>query len=420
VNASDTALAIARGLVADALWHGERCTWVGPVPEMLSGRVVTAVRSLAPDLYGGTAGVGLALSEIAAATGDAGCRRTAVAALRQSLARAQDVDPRLRLGLFTGLPGISVAAVRAGLILDECELVHRGRALAQGLRPSDDDRAAHDLISGRAGAVIALLDVARALGEDDLVERAVEFGQDLLAAAADHQSWSWAHEGPGTGVSPTGIGHGVSGVACALLELWSHTGDWHFRRAADGALTEEQTRFDPKLGNWRRAEDDSRSHVAGTTAQEAFVTWCHGAPGIGLSRLHAWELTFDETRRAEMDAAVRVTAAWVRAALETGRGGFSLCHGVAGNAEMLRTCARACQSASAAMLQLADDVVEWGIAECAVRRRPWPGVDSPSLMTGVAGIARFYLGAHEPGIGSLLLPRHFTVSSQRADSWGAT
>jgi hypothetical protein len=57
------------------------------------------------------------------------------------------------------------------------------------------------------------------------------------------------------------------------------------------------------------------------------VGWCHGAPGIGLSRLRAFELTGDEQYQREARLALRATSRALRDSTLTG---FSLCHGILG------------------------------------------------------------------------------------------
>ena len=59
----------------------------------------------------------------------------------------------------------------------------------------------------------------------------------------------------------------------------------------------------------------------------------HGAPGIALSRLRASELLGDSQFRSEALTALQTTRDSVRSGLHSGN--HSLCHGLAGNAEIL-------------------------------------------------------------------------------------
>jgi lantibiotic modifying enzyme len=384
---SETAIGIGRRLAADAIWHEGRCSWVGPASEIVRGALAVTARSLPAGLYNGTAGVGLVLAEIGAVTDDDACRRAGAGAVRHSLARADEVVPALALGFYGGLPGIALAAVRSGMLLDEPELIEGGRAVAGRVGSDAGPSGSEDLVGGRAGAVVGLMAAGAALSDPDLVARSIDMGGELIGVS-------------GADAGPTGLSHGGSGVAHALLELWVATGEERFRIAADDAVTAEQRR----LG----------APADGPTFQPSDVSWCNGVAGIGLARHRAWRLTGDEARRAEAAGAMEVTARWLRAAVRTSRGNFSLCHGLAGNAEALRDCADAVDDDAAGMGLLAEEVARAGIDEYPGRARPWPcggpGGESPGLMTGLAGIARFYLRLDHPDLPSLLLPRP-------SDSW---
>ena len=98
------ASSIADRIVADAVWHGDRCNWTGAVVDpALPWRL--EYRALEPNLYDGTAGVGLFLAQLAVVNGDAAVRRTARGALRQAIARAPALPPARRDGFHAGVLG---------------------------------------------------------------------------------------------------------------------------------------------------------------------------------------------------------------------------------------------------------------------------------------------------------------------------
>ena len=74
----------------------------------------------------------------------------------------------------------------------------------------------------------------------------------------------------------TGFSHGAAGMAWALLELTTITGEERFRTTALAAITYERSLFSPEAGNWR----DNREPMA-NKGQEPFMTvWRHGAQGL--------------------------------------------------------------------------------------------------------------------------------------------
>ena len=93
---------------------------------------------------------------------------------------------------------------------------------------------------------------------------------------------------PALGKQPlAGFSHGVAGIAYALLELAVATGDERYRTAALAALDYERALFDAVHQNWPDLRETQTLKTETNSAQgSVFVTaWCHGAPGIGLSRL---------------------------------------------------------------------------------------------------------------------------------------
>ena len=82
----DAALRLGREIAASALWSGDRCSWIGAMPEDEAGRVVLHYLAFGPDLYAGTAGVGFVLAELADACDGAepecGGRRSALSSTR--------------------------------------------------------------------------------------------------------------------------------------------------------------------------------------------------------------------------------------------------------------------------------------------------------------------------------------------------
>ena len=117
-------------------------------------------------------------------------------------------------------------------------------------------------------------------------ELAVTLGEELCQTATwAGTSCTWDPEvasGAGTASAPlTGMSHGASGIAVALLELYSETRREEFLDTARGALAYEEALFDPVVGNWPdlRGVDEPGSPPRPISYGRA---WCHGAPGIAL------------------------------------------------------------------------------------------------------------------------------------------
>ena len=398
----ETAAELGRQIAGAAIWSGRRCSWVGGMPEESPDGFAMSYLSFGPELYGGTAGVGLALAEVHAASGEPELRRTALGALEHALAHIASVHDSVRLGIYSGVLGIAVAAVRAGHVLADESLVERGFELTGNLHL----RAApleNDLLLGRAGGIVALLVLHRSGGAEALLERAVEIGDDLLDAADVGETMSWGSPSFPEQPNLTGLSHGAAGIALALLELHAATGQERFRAAADAGFAYERTLYDPLAGNWPDLRElATRGREPGAPPSYP-VLWCHGAPGIALSRLRAYELVADTVYRDEAIAALDTTLRSVRAELATGN--YSLCHGLAGNAEVVGE-GSGLLGDEAAKLHYA--VAAAGIDTYGASGQ-WPGgvFDgmTDSLLLGRAGTAYFYLRLHDPSVPSVLLFR---------------
>jgi hypothetical protein len=336
----EAAHTIGRRLAAEAIWHDGMCNWFAADPS--TGRADSTepltYRSLDAGLYSGTSGVALFLAELAVHTGDAALRSTALGAARHALARADGVSPATRPALYSGALGVALALARAGLLLDAPQLVERARALAVSVASADLPSAdgPHDMLSGSAGGILACLALDALFDSPFMEDLAARLARDVMdAGRARRGRRSWPSVGFATYGHLTGFSHGVAGIATALLEWWRASGDVEYRRAADEAFAYEQDRFHPGLGNWPDLREPSATSAGGRRVYTYQAFWCHGAPGIALSRLHAHALTADPARHAEATAALDTTRRAVAADLDGAAPAFCLCHGLPGNADIL-------------------------------------------------------------------------------------
>ncbi|MEN2786785.1 lanthionine synthetase LanC family protein [Sphingomonas qilianensis] len=399
----DAALRIGHALCADALWWDGRCTFttddIASTPEGWR----TVHQTCGGDLYAGTAGIALFLARLSAVTGERVIARTAAGAIAHALAEAEAAEMARCSALFVGRIGIAVAAAMAGAWLDRPAALDAARVLARQLASEGvGGFSGSDLMAGWAGGIAGALVLARRLEDDQLIGWASDLGDALVGAAqVSATGWHWpARDEP---VGLCGLSHGAAGIAWALAELAAATGAKRFAEAAAGAVAYEQHWFDAVARNWPDLSPESRD--AGGR-RSCSMSWCHGAPGIALTRLRLWALTGSEAMRAQAMVALATTADCLRANLANHSGNYSLCHGLAGNAEALLQGGTLFDTAG-----LAEEIAASGIRRFGQAPRSWPaGVDSsgamsPTLMLGLAGTAYFLLRVNDPGgTPSILLP----------------
>ncbi len=390
----ETADRIGRRLCRDAFWHDRRCAWLGWGLEPVNGALQPVYRAFGADLYKGSAGVALFLARLWQATGDAVARKTVSGALSQMLSEPTPQWEAGRCGFYSGCSGVAYALLEMGKIFGKEDLVEEGLTLLASLANAKPAEVGADVISGVAGVTPTLLAAARDWDRPQLADIAAGFGQWLLdAAVRSEHGWSWKTIEAPAARHLTGYSHGVAGIALALLALAKTTGEARFRRGASEALRYERAFFDEKRGNWPDFRIQGQESDRQTPTWP--VSWCHGAPGIGLSRLYARQLLDgDEAMDGEIEAAIGAVAGELADPSLWERGNFSLCHGVAGNAELLADAAAMTDRPE--LRRIAEDAAREGARRFENRRMPWPcGVlharETPGLMLGLAGIGHFYL-----------------------------
>ncbi|HEX8179668.1 MAG TPA: lanthionine synthetase LanC family protein [Pyrinomonadaceae bacterium] len=396
---------IGRSLCASAFWDeaSGQCTWMGrtDVEDASGAGYASATAALAAHLYGGTAGVALFLGELYAQTEDKEVRRTAEGALRRSVSFLRRHEEGLSSPLSFFLAHLGGAYVGARLL--DFGLGADLRADLDGLL---DQAAAAlagehllDVLGGSAGAIPALLALARRPGFERCLALARACGEDLCRTALrDGEVACWeATKASGEAFnSPpmTGLSHGACGMALALFELYAHTGEREFLETARAAFAYEDRLFNPTAGNWLDVRFPSADYGEGLTGTYQ-ATWCHGAAGIALTRVRA--MVLDPERAAAHEQMARValntTLNAIAANVQAPRFDATLCHGLAGLSEIVLICAEAFDDdnyrqtsadITAELIQRYDAAGDWPSGNMT-------GGVNPTLMIGTAGIGHHFL-----------------------------
>ncbi len=394
------AVRIGMRLTRDAVWDANRCNWLGASFEEIDGRYFNVVKSLGPELYSGTSGVALFLAHLFRHSLERSFRLTSLGAIRQALSRADDVLGDLSIGVYSGYIGIGFASMLCGSLLGEESLILDGLTLIRK-HALDDIRRGRglDVVSGIAGVIPVLIAIGERTREEDLMRMAVVLGERLMETAQKtERGWSWRTIESHIKNVPnlTGFSHGVAGIAWALLELYKKTSEEQYRNAAEYAFAYEQSWFDPEQQNWADLRNWETARETADRVNFTTAAWCHGAPGITLSRLRAYEITQKEIYKDAAELGLRAT---VRTMDQNINGSFCLCHGLAGNSETLMTAARVLDNPE--YQAFAEKVGHFGVERYSIADIPWPtgvpsGADTPSLMLGTAGIGYFYLRLYDP------------------------
>jgi type 2 lantibiotic biosynthesis protein LanM len=329
------------------------------------------------DLYDGLPGISLFLAYLGSVTDER--RYTALA--ESGLATIQrlierDGDTLQEVGAFSGWGGLIYAFTHLAALWQRPDLLAQADAIVERLSDLSERDTRSDIVFGAAGGIISLLTLYEQAPSQRILDAATRCGERLLAQAQPMEHGvAWA--GSAKFAQPlAGLSHGAAGIAWALLKLAALTGDARFRATALDAIAYERSLFSADAQNW----PDLRQ--SGEDGHATFMTaWCHGAPGIGLARLYSRPFLDDAEIRAEIATALATTRAFEHSL------SHSLCHGSLGNLELVlqasqalgldQWCDEAHRSAGALL-----DAAERDGWRCGTPR----GVESPGLMTGLAGI----------------------------------
>jgi lantibiotic biosynthesis protein len=402
----EAAIGIGRELCRTAYWdrEGQRCNWTGrSSAEMaaIDAPIIPTLAALGPHVYGGSAGIALFLAQLHQQTRDPEFRLVSLGAIDNAL-RLVDRWPSpsalAPLSFFCGHTGVAYAAQQVGQGTGSIELAARAHALLDRVAVAVTEPHVLDVIGGNAGAIPALLAMARFPGFERCFGLAIELAEDLCRTAIRQDSnCRWDPDlasAPGMASAlSSGMSHGAGGIGLALLEAYAVTRQEDMLETARGAFAYEDTLFDPLEGNWRDLRLPPRS--------PAFARgWCHGAPGIAMSRLRAAAL--DPERAESYLALARAGFATTVVALEDGlaasRYEASPVNGLSGLIEILFIAGRTlgdssyvdrAREAARTLIIRHGDCGDWTSGAPS-------GGPNPSLMVGTAGIGYTFLRLHDP------------------------
>lgn len=396
----DVADRIGTTLLRQAIWSSGQCAWMGwkiiGAEKIAIGREV-----LDQSFYDGSAGIALSLAYLYLHTQDAAYRHTALGAMKRVMTQTEKQP--LSVGGYTGIPGIIFSAVHIAQQCHDQELLLQAEKLLHRLSKYSPMVHEIDVLSGRAGGIIRLLAVADLLPEykNQIVDMSKAYGDDLLYCARlcdDTMSWTTL---PGTeDRNLLGFSHGTAGIGWAMHRLALVSGEEKYAQAAHKTYLREGSFFCHEFKNW---PDWRERYIPVPEAHNFMCAWCHGAPGSLISLVNYLADQPDDTLEKVRDAALETLVSDVS---QIDDKNFCLCHGIAGNADILYDIGTTLgrpeyHEVVLGSAQLgADMFAHSGAWPC---RGPYGGGQMLNLMTGLAGVAYFYLRRHDSTIPSVLL-----------------
>jgi type 2 lantibiotic biosynthesis protein LanM len=346
------------------------------------------------NLYDGKTGIMLFLAYLWKITGDTRYIDMVEAGCRAMRRQVEQMKGEIKtVGAFDGWGSVIYLLSHLGVLWNDPNLFAEAREVAALLPELIERDVTFDVLSGSAGCTLSLLSLYHVAPSSSLLATAIQCGERLIGMAHPERS-GMAWKNPAVSSRPlTGFSHGAAGCVLSLLALAEVSGEERFQRMALEALAYERSVFSAQAGNW---PDFREVTTAGAPSPEQedlryMVSWCHGAPGIAMSRLAALRYLDDEALRQEIHIALATT-------IKQGFGlNHSLCHGDLGNLEALLLASRMLQDRQYSehldhFSRLILDSIE---ADGWLTGIPL-GVEAPGLMTGLAGIGYELLRLADP------------------------
>jgi type 2 lantibiotic biosynthesis protein LanM len=372
--------ALADRLCELVITEGDRHDWIGIVQDEQGG---AHVRAAGADLYDGGAGIGLFLGFAAAEFNNSRWKRVSANCAEQIAETLQ--APILNLGgAFIGGTSRAFALLHYASLFDRPDWSDLAiRRLLEATPLVRRDRL-FDIVAGAAGYAAVLLAAYVRTGETALLDAAVTATEHLVSAqVVTEKGTGWPARN--SSVPLTGFSHGAAGIGWSLVHIGHLAGRDDLVARGKAAFAYERSVATAR--GW----PDFRN-IPGETGPTFALAWCHGAPGIGLSRA---TLPLQLCGIAEEGEIARSVSAIETSPLA---GTDCLCHGELGNLETLTAAGRrmsdskiglvAKRRASAAVLRARARGWRCGIAADVV---------TPGLMTGLAGIGYGLMRTFEIG-----------------------
>ncbi|WP_121353395.1 lanthionine synthetase LanC family protein [Flavisolibacter nicotianae] len=397
------AATIATSICRDAIWKGTRCNWIGTSSEDWYGMPRGYAKALGTSFYDGTSGIAFFLLQLRRVHSNPLLDKTLRGALEQVISVEGDRQKNASdaiLGFHAGLAGCAYVLHLAGELLGEERYQKAATQFIDCICNLPEETWGLDVIDGPAGAIPVLQFLYKKQPGEALRQFILRLAAYLIRKA-DKQTpgWSWETV-PDRYHNLTGYGHGAAGFATAFAELYAFTGDEQYLQIARSVVGYEDSHFVSGQQNWpdyRRF--DQEYGVEKAVAEPACsIAWCHGAPGIGLSRLRIFELTKDPQARQDAEIALQTTRKNLHLDV---LGNYSLCHGLFGNAELLLYAADVFNRPQ--LRSEAEQVADACIQEFLDKKVPVPNglqlpAETPDFMLGSSGIGYFFLRVLDPGM----------------------
>tara|TARA_B100000497_G_C7687559_1_gene417040 strand:- start:754 stop:1995 length:1242 start_codon:yes stop_codon:yes gene_type:complete len=397
---------VGNDLLKKVIWDGPRCNWVEASLNYNQAQTSIQVNNLGNDIYTGLSGILYFTTALYAYTRDE-MYKEIVCGIIENLKRRYSND-KASWSFYTSHIGILYALYQASNLISDYETKEWVGLKLKELIHSPIINEEIEVLYGVSSAVEPLKILLEDYFPEDLISTLIKIGNHIIdKSISEGNAVYWKPTICDWGLS--GLSHGAAGISNALLSIYQITEDEKYLNYATKGIEFENQLFSPLVQNWL-----DKRNIHNNPSEESYaMAWCNGAPGIGLSRLRAWQITQNEEWKEQGIKAMNKTSDYIYQSLNSPleEVNFSLCHGVCGNAEILRQADEIMNTKS--FERTIKDVADFGVYHFDAVGLDWPGgvltpntmkpLSTLSLMMGSTGIGLFYLKAANPSEVKIIL-----------------
>lgn len=334
------------------------------------------VAPLNADLYDGNVGVSIFMAQLSIQTGEEKYREIAMALIQGAFLLLKPAT--LTSSAYYGLSSFCYGLLHLGVLWEDESLISNSYAYLNELEELLIYEKATDYIGGLAGVIVVTLNMYLFNENQKALFIAQKSGQLLVEKLEDSKD-----------PMLSGFSHGAAGYSLALIMLGKITNDTTMLREGIRFLKYERTLFNPHVNSWKDLRERS-GDVSPTY-------WCHGAPGIGISRLSLLKFYQDDELHEEIELTL----------IKTIQDGFGLshclCHGDFGNLDLLLSYSE--QFGNNEVMKKAHTIALQSVERA--KKDEWAlGLNQTKhiygMMLGLSGVGYGLLRTYDPTIPSIL------------------
>ena len=285
---------IAKKIMKLAQVKDKSASWIGI--NWLDGTNKSQFSTLGPDLYNGNSGIAIFLAATSKITNNTEILKftyKTLSGLRYDILNKNSARFARSLGIggAVGISSIIYSLIVISEILKDDNLIEDAKHAAKLITEEmiDNDKE-YDVISGCAGAILALLKLYEKTNDKWILQKAIAIGNNIIIKNKLNCDYK-KNNSINLKISIiNGMAHGAAGISYAFAKLAAYSNDENFLKSSVYLINIENSKFDLFNSNW----PSPVSNNIPLYKSRKICQWCHGAIGVGISRIALLKLGIKE------------------------------------------------------------------------------------------------------------------------------